>query len=104
MHMWATFGIISVAIVFFATEFAALEVIALGVIVALLLLFQFSPLVDAGGQILLPPEALLAGFSNSALLAILALLVIGQGLHQSGALDGVITRLAAAGRGRKGLC
>ncbi|MGI9464528.1 MAG: SLC13 family permease, partial [Aestuariivirgaceae bacterium] len=30
-------------------------------------------------------------------------MIIGQGLHQSGALDGAITRLAAAGRGRKGL-
>lgn len=103
MQMWATFGIITVAIVLFATEFAALEVIALGVIVALLLLFQFSPLVDAEGHNLLPPEALLSGFSNSALLAILALLVIGQGLHQSGALDGLITRLATVGRGRKSL-
>lgn len=103
MHMWATFAIICVAIVLFATEFAALEIIALGVVVALLVLFQISPLVDTEGHNLLPPETLLSGFSNSALLSILALLVIGQGLHQSGALDGLITRLVTVGRGRKGL-
>ena len=103
MQMWATFAIVSIAIALFASEVVALEVVALGVIVALLLLFNFVPLIDADGVDLLPPGEIVAGFANPALLSILALLVIGQGLHQSGALDGLITRLTAAGRARRGL-
>ena len=98
--MWATFAVIGVAIFLFASELAAMELVALGVIVALVLLFQFVPLAETQGS--LAPETLLSGFANPALITILALLVIGQGLHQSGALDGLITRLAWAGRRRAG--
>ncbi|MGI9463368.1 MAG: SLC13 family permease [Aestuariivirgaceae bacterium] len=103
MQMWATFAVVGVAIALFATELAALELVALGVIAALLVLFQIAPLVDSQGANLLAPDLLLSGFANPALITILALLVIGQGLHQSGALDGLISRLASLGRGRAGL-
>ncbi len=98
MQMWATFAVIAIAITLFATEAVAMELVALGIIVALLVLFQFAPLVDGEGTSLLSPEALLSGFANPALITILALLIIGQGLHQSGALDGLIARLAWTGR------
>jgi hypothetical protein len=49
MQMWATFAVIGAAIVLFALERAAVEVIALGVIVALLLLFYFFPVIGPSG-------------------------------------------------------
>ncbi len=99
MHMWMTFAIIAVAIAMFAGEWLALELVALGVIAALLLFFNFVPLLE-NGENLLGAEVLLSGFSNTALLTILALLVVGQGLHQSGALDGVTQVLSATRRSR----
>jgi di/tricarboxylate transporter len=98
MQMWATFGVIGVAIVFFALERAAVEVIALGVIVALLLLFYFFPLLGPSGLPVITPEAILAGFANPALITILALLVIGQALHQTGALEEMSNRIVPQGR------
>ena len=74
--------------------------VSLGTIAALLLYFQFSPLLDDAGNNLLSPDILLSGFANTALLTILALLVVGQGLHQSGALDGVTQILSTARRSR----
>jgi di/tricarboxylate transporter len=96
--MWATFAVIGVAIFLFASELAAMELVALGVIVALVLLFQFLPAATEP----LAPDSLLSGFSSPALITILALLVVGQGLHQSGAFDGLITRLSWTGRRRAG--
>ena len=43
MHMWMTFAIIFVAIVLFVSEWIELELVSLGVIAALLLLFQLMP-------------------------------------------------------------
>lgn len=100
MHMWLTFAIISVAVFLFVSEWIELELVSLGVIAALLVLFQLAPLLEAGGRNLLAPDVLLSGFSNTALLTILALLVIGQGLHHSGALDGVTQILSTARRSR----
>ncbi|WP_081691366.1 SLC13 family permease [Cucumibacter marinus] len=77
---WLSFAVIFVAIILFATERVAMEVSALGAIVALLLIGAASP--DAG----LTPEALLAGFANPALISILALIVMGQGLMHTDAL------------------
>lgn len=99
MHMWITFAIIGVAIAMFVGEWIALELVALSVIASLLVFFEFFPLLENGIN-QLGPETLLSGFANTALLTILALLVIGQGLHQSGALDGVTQILSATRRSR----
>lgn len=98
MQMWATFAVIAAAIVLFALERAAVEVIALGVIVALLLLFYFFPVVGPSGVPAITPEDILAGFANPALITILALLVIGQGLHQTGALEELSNRIVPQAR------
>ena len=92
--MWATFGVVLVAIVFFVGEWVSLELVALTVIGALLALFHFAPLPGPGVENLLTPDVLLSGFANTALITILALLVIGQGLHQSGALVGITQTLS----------
>ncbi len=100
MHMWMTFAIIAVTIILFASEWIELELVSLGVIAALLVLFQIAPLLDASGSNMLGADVLLSGFSNTALITILALLVVGQGLHQSGALVGVTQILSTVRRSR----
>jgi di/tricarboxylate transporter len=98
MQMWATFAVIGVAIVLFALERAAVEVIALGVIIALLVLFYFFPVIGASGLPAITPDDILAGFANPALITILALLVIGQALHQTGALEELSNRIVPQAR------
>ncbi|MBZ0216049.1 MAG: SLC13 family permease [Fimbriimonadaceae bacterium] len=87
-QMWITFAVISVTVVFLANEKVRLEVVCVSVIVAFLLLFEFMPVVDQEGTNLLPPERLLAGLANPALITIIALLMVGQGMFHTGALDG----------------
>lgn len=67
-----TLVILCVAIVFFLTEWLRVDVVALGVVVALMLTGVLSP-----------PEAL-AGFSNSAVLTIAALFIVGGSVMQTG--------------------
>lgn len=97
MQMWLTFAVIAAAVVLFVSEWIALEITALGVVVGLLLLFHFFPLAGAAA---VSPQMLLSGFSNPALFTILALLVIGQGLHQTGVMDELSQRLVVFGRRR----
>ncbi len=100
MQMWMTFTIIALAIILFASDWIELEVVSLATIASLLFYFQLMPVLDGAGNNLLGPHQLLSGFANTALITILALLVIGQGLHQSGALDGVTQILSTARRSR----
>ena len=100
MQMWMTFAIIALAIILFASDWLELEIVSLATIASLLVYFQLMPVLDSAGNNLLGPHQLLSGFANTALITILALLVIGQGLHQSGALDGV-TQILSTTRGSK---
>ncbi|MFT5182770.1 MAG: di/tricarboxylate transporter [Alphaproteobacteria bacterium] len=97
--MWATFAVILAALVLYAAERVALELTSLGILCALLLLFHFNPIVDAGGQNLLGPASLLAGFANPALLTVVALLVMGAGLARTGVLEVGAGLLFRYGRG-----
>ena len=79
--MWLTFAVIVAAMACYAMEWAPLEIVSLGAIVALMIVGLIVPGSGIG------PENLLTGFSNPALFTILALLVIGQGLIQTEALS-----------------
>jgi len=88
-QMWATFALIAGAIVLYAIERFPLEQTSLALLTSLLLLFHFAPL-EIGGNgagTNLDARALLAGFADPALIAVLALMVVGQGLIRTGALD-----------------
>jgi len=87
IQMWAIFALILAALVSFARERWPMELTALAVIAALLLFFYVFPAYDSGGQNQLAPSRLLAGFASPALITVLALLVIGAGLKQTGVLD-----------------
>jgi len=87
LQMWVTFAVIGVAVGLLVSERVRLEVTCAGIIVAFLIFFHFFPVPGPDGGNLLGPEQLLSGFANPALIAILALLVIGQGLFHTGALE-----------------
>ena len=84
--MWATFALVLVALVMYALERLPLAVTSLLVICLLMVLFQIDPMLDPEGRNLLGPTQLLAGFANPALLAVVALVIMGEGLVQTGAM------------------
>jgi len=98
-QMVAVFALIVASLVLYASEKAPLEVTSLGVLCALLLLFNVLPSVDARGVNQLDSVRLLSGFANPALIAVLGLLVIGDALERTGALDKGAALVLAAGRG-----
>lgn len=100
-HMWATFALIVIALVLYATEKVALEITSLGILTALLLLFHFVPLQNAEGEVLLDPERLLLGFSNPALIAVMALLVLGQAIIRTGSLNDIANIILRFSRNKK---
>ena len=79
--MWATFIIIFLTIVAYAIERYPIEGVAMGSIAALLIVFSIQPTEE------ITPGALVAGFANPALITVLALLVTGQALFNTDALD-----------------
>lgn len=91
-HMW--FGIILtlLSVYSFAKEKISLEMTALSIVAVLLIYGQIFPLYDVTGNNTLDPVHLLAGFANPSLMAVLALLIMGQGMLQTEALR-PITRL-----------
>ena len=87
-QMWVTLAIIAGAVTFYAVERHPLEMVSLTVLIALMVLFEAAPLPASDLGPGLSAIDLLHGFANPALFTILALLVIGQGLYLSGALEG----------------
>jgi len=66
--MWVTFGVILVALVMYAIERIPEEVTSIVVICLLMVFFSVFPVAGTDSKNLLPPERLLAGFANPALL------------------------------------
>jgi len=98
LHIWILLAFIAVAIVAFASERIELEISSIGVIAGLLLLFHFFPLENSAGDILLTAADILAGIGDPALITVLSLLVVGQGIVRTGALDQPIRRLVTLRR------
>ncbi len=101
-QMWVTFALIIGGFLFYVFERASMEMTSVGLICLLLIFFHFFPVVDAHGDNVVDPVRILHGFSNPALITVLALLVVGQGMVRTGVLDHgarVILALAKGGAG-----
>ncbi|MGP1393878.1 MAG: SLC13 family permease [Inquilinaceae bacterium] len=91
-HMWMVIALVAMAMVSFAVERVSLETTSIVVLSFLLVWFELLPLPDAQGVNQLDAVAILRGFANPSLLAVLALMVMGQAMLQTGALNG-LTRM-----------
>ncbi len=90
-QMWVTLVIIGAAVYLYFREKFSIEAISIGVISVLLIFFHFfAPLGNDG----LNSTSLLSGFAAPALIAIMALLVVGQGMFHTGALEAPISKLS----------
>lgn len=86
-HMWTVYALITGAVYLYATEKLPLEVTSIIVLVVLMMLFEVIPMKTPDG--VMDADLLLQGFSNPALIAVLALLVMGQAVVRTGALTPV---------------
>ncbi|MEM6461905.1 MAG: SLC13 family permease [Pseudomonadota bacterium] len=86
-HLLATFVIIGLTIIVYASERFSMEAVSLASLTVVLLLFGLFPYTTSDG-IELGPSRLLAGFSDPALATVIALLIVGQGLFATDAIDG----------------
>ena len=98
---WLTFAGIVAMIVAYALERWSIEVVSLAALVGWLVLFWAVPMLT-GTKSPLGPDELLAGLSNQALITVLALIVVGQGLFHTDALEHPTNLLARVG-GKTGM-
>ncbi len=94
-QMWVVFIIIIFALFLFAFERFSMELTSIGVVICLLIFFQIFPIYDSKGYNLANSKTLLSGISNPALISVLSLLVIGQGIVRTGILDTAARSLMA---------
>lgn len=86
VHMWFVLILTALAVGFFIWEKFPLEVTSIGLLTVLLLFGQLFPLENELGKNLLNADALLAGYANPSLIAVLALLVMGQAMIHTDSL------------------
>lgn len=92
MHALAVMTLIVVALFLFARDDIPLETTSLVVLVLITVGFQLFPYESDG--IVLSPSDFFLGFGNRALIAVCALMIVGQGLIHTGALEPVGRLLA----------
>lgn len=95
LHMAFVLALTAISVVLFVREKWPLEVTSIAILTILIAFGQFFPLPDANGFNQIDAAALLSGFSNSSLIAVLALLVMGQGVIVTDALR-IFTNLFSA--------
>ena len=96
MHALAVMIMIVAALILFTRDNIPMETTSLVVLVVLATGFQIFPF-ESEGEILAPSDFFL-GFSNRALIAVSALMIVGQGLISTGALEPVGRLLAKSWR------
>ncbi|MCW5771227.1 MAG: SLC13 family permease [Rhodospirillaceae bacterium] len=99
LQMWITFALVAGALALYASERLSIELTSLGVIGTFIVFFHLFPAVGPGGRNLMSPEAQLASFANPALIAIVCLLVVGEGVARTGALERAAQWVIAISRG-----
>ncbi|MEQ9316544.1 MAG: SLC13 family permease [Henriciella sp.] len=93
--MWVSLIAVLITIILYMLDRWSMEIVSVGVIAALLVIFAIPGATGTDGDPI-TATSLLQGFGNPALITIMALLVVGQGLFQTGALDGPTKSLVAS--------
>lgn len=83
LQLWIIGASIIAVIIAYAMERYSIEIVSVVAIAFYLIFFQLFPVADTS----FGPAQILSGFANPALITILALLVVGQGIFQTGAME-----------------
>lgn len=91
LHLGLTFTIIALTVTAYALDRWSIEIVSAVSMAALLVLFTILPLEGVSTQ------SLLMGFASPGLISIMALLILAQGLHRTGAIDNPVRWVIARG-------
>lgn len=89
-QMMITLGLLVLALTLYISERVPVEVASIGLLVVMMVAFHLLPVNGPDGHNLLSPEVMLSGFGNPALLTVMALLVVAEGLNRTGSLDRLV--------------
>lgn len=81
------------SMIFYALDNLSIVFKSIIILTFLLIFFSIFPFKDDNGINLLNPQAILNGFSNISLITVLSLLILGQGVVQTRALDSMLSSL-----------
>ena len=79
------------SMIFYAIERFSMVFKSIVILTFLLVFFSIFPYKDEDGQNLLSPQSILSGFSNTSLITVISLLILGQGVVQTRVLNGFIS-------------
>ena len=85
--------IVLMSMIFYALDNLSIVFKSIVILTFLLIFFSIFPFKDENGLNLLNPQAILNGFSNTSLITVLSLLILGQGVVQTRALDSMLSSL-----------
>ncbi|MET1414947.1 SLC13 family permease [Roseibium sp. HPY-6] len=97
--MALTFVVIASTVILYAVERYPIEAVALGSLTAFVVIFSIIPVETPDGGTVATGDFLM-GFANPALVTVICLLIIGQGLFQTDALEGPAKTIVRMTRGR----
>ncbi len=85
--------IVVMSMFFYALDYLSILLKSIIILTFLLIFFSIFPFLDQNSNNLLNPQAILKGFSNTSLITVICLLILGQGVVQTRALDNVLSSL-----------
>ena len=97
-QMWFALGVIVLAVIFYANNKVSMEITSVFIIAALGIFYNYFPILDEHGKNMLSIEKIFLGFSNTALLTVISLLILGQAVIQTGMLNHAVTLLLKISR------
>ena len=83
--------IVFLSMVFYAIDRFSMVFKSIVILTFLLIFFSIFPYKNQDGINLLNPQTILSGFSNTSLITVISLLILGQGVVQTRVLNGFIT-------------
>ena len=83
--------IVFLSMIFYAIEKFSMVFKSIVILTFLLIFFSIFPYKNQDGINLLNPQTILNGFSNTSLITVISLLILGQGVVQTRVLNGFIT-------------
>ncbi|MEE2695118.1 MAG: SLC13 family permease [Pseudomonadota bacterium] len=79
--------------IFYAIDNLSMVFKSVVILTFLLIFFSIFPYLNDSGKNLLNPQAILSGFSNTSLITVISLLILGQGVVQTRVLDNMLSNL-----------
>ena len=93
VFVYLSLVIVLMSMFFYALDSLSIVLKSIVILTFLLIFFSIFPYLDQDDKNLLNPQTILKGFSNTSLITVLCLLILGQGVVQTRALDNVLSSL-----------